>query len=102
MWHIIDRFLIHVAASMFLTVTVFFSLKLWIRKNLKVSQYIAPEKKRLLVLSALIVFALAPLREPFDLYYGNQTVVKTIFDIISWCLGPGISTVVLLKFDKGE
>jgi len=100
MMHILERFVIHLASSTFLTVAVYFALMYWLRKNRQVRNWISPEVNHVLVTSALIVFALATLREPFDVYFGTQVWYKAIFDQISWMLGAGLSVWGLWRFRR--
>lgn len=98
MLHIIERFFIHFASSTFLTLAVFFALRHWGRKNAKVGNWISGIHRHLLVISALLVFALMPLREPFDVYFGTQVWYKAIFDQLSWALGAAVSAWGLSRF----
>ena len=99
MMHILERFLIHFASSTCLTLAIYFSLRYWLRRNSKVGKWISRNKNHLLVFSALCVFALLPLREPFDVHFGTQVWYKAIFDQISWLLGPAVSVFALYRFD---
>jgi putative effector of murein hydrolase len=99
MTHILERFLIHFASSTCLTLVFFFALRYWVRTNSKVANWISGRKNHLLVVAALAVFALLPLREPFDVYFGTQVWYKAIFDQISWFLGPAVSVFGLYRFD---
>lgn len=101
MMHIIERFLLHFVASTFLTLAFFFALRFWVRRSNWLVEWIAPHKSRLLVVSALCVFSVATLREPFDVAAG-QWWVKAITDQISWFLGPAVSVWGLSRFDKLE
>lgn len=95
--HILERFLIHFFAASSLVLAVWFALKWWTSKNTKVANWISPYSNHLLVTSALIVWALSTLREPFDLSTG-QTLTKAVFDFSSWLLGCGVSVLGLYRF----
>lgn len=97
MWHILDRFLIHFVASAALVLMVWFALRLWTRTNSKVSRWISPDQTHLLVISALVVFGLATLREPIDVYLG-QAPFKAVTDQFSWFCGCGCSVWGLYRF----
>lgn len=99
MGHILERFLIHFVASTFVTLAVFYLLRYWGMRNCKVGQFISGRKSHLLVTAALIVFALAPLREPFDIAAG-QVWYKAVTDQISWMLGAAVSAWGLYRFAK--
>lgn len=98
MMHILERFFIHFAASTFLTLAFFFALRYWLRRNAKVGLWISDRREHLLIISALLVFALLPLREPFDVHFG-QVWYKAITDQISWFLGPAVSVWGLYRYD---
>jgi len=100
MLHIIERFAIHFASSTFLTVCIYYALRYWLNHNSKVSGWLSSRKFHLLVTSALIVFALFTLREPWDVYAANNTIVKSYFDILSWFLGPAVSVWGLHRLEK--
>ena len=98
MIHILERFMLHFVAATFLTLGVYFGLRLWLRKTRKVASFLSANYAHLLVTSALIVFAIAPLREPLDIYLGNNSIVKSFFDQASWCLGAAVSAFGLYRF----
>ena len=97
MLHIAERFLIHFASATFLTLAVFFLLRVWLKTNRKIGNWISADVRHLLVLSALAVWALSTLREPFDAKMG-QTSVKATFDFISWLAGCGCAAWGLYRF----
>ena len=99
MWHIVDRFVIHFAASLFLLLAFFFAIGYWIRRNAKVALWVSPEENHLLLFCGLLVFALLPLREPFDIYLG-QSPVKAVTDQLSWLLGPAVGVWGLHRFRR--
>ncbi|MCX8014124.1 MAG: hypothetical protein N3A02_07525 [Rectinema sp.] len=100
MMHIAERFAIHFASATFLTVCVYFLLLFWLRRNRKVRTWISTEVPHMLVTSALIVFSLATLREPFDVWFGNQVWYKAIFDQISWLAGCAVAAWGLYRYRK--
>lgn len=100
MAHIIERFFIHFAASTFLCLAFFFALRYWVTHTSKVGNWLSSRKEHLLVVAALCVFALLPVREPWDVYAQNNTVLKSYFDVLSWFLGPAISVWGLYRYDK--
>lgn len=99
MLHIAERFLIHFVAATFLTLGAFYLLRYWGRHNRKVSIFISGRHGHLVTISALIVFALAVLREPVDIHLG-QVWYKAISDQISWFLGCAVSAWGLYRFAK--
>jgi putative effector of murein hydrolase len=100
MMHIAYRFELHFIASLTITIVFYFLLQYWTRRNRKALIWCGYYKEHLLLLSALCVAALLPLREPYDIYMGNNTFVKSIFDQISWFLGAGTSAWGLYRFTK--
>ena len=100
MAHILERFFIHMISATFVTLGIYFALSYWLRTNAKVSQWISLEHKHLLVVSALIVFALLPLREPYDIWAGNNSIIKSCFDQFSWLLGASLAAWGLYRFKK--
>lgn len=97
MAHIIDRFIIHFAASTFGVLALFFALRFLFRK--RPSRWFSSERLHLLVTSALIVAASASLREPFDVAHG-QSLVKALSDFISWYGGCTAAVWGLYRFTQ--
>ena len=100
MLHIIERFAIHSLSACALTLMVFYSLRYWGQRNRKVPKFISGRHAHLLVTSALVVFSLAVLREPFDIWMGNNSFLKSCFDQASWMLGAAVSAWALYRFAK--
>jgi len=100
MLHIIERFFLHFVSSTFITAAFFWLLSYWSRRNRKVSKWFSPLETHLLVTSALLVAALLPLREPYDVAFGNQVWHKAITDQLSWYLGAAVSAWGLYRFRK--
>ena len=100
MSHILERFFIHFAASTFLTLAFFYALSYWVRKVYKVNIWLSSRKEHILVVSALLVFSLMTLREPFDVYFGTQVWYKAITDQVSWFLGAATSVYGLYRYSK--
>ena len=96
---IIERFIIHFVSATFALLAFFFALRYWLRRNAKVGQWISSRTTHLLVTSALLVFALFTLREPFDVA-GGQVWYKAIFDQFSWFAGAAVSVFGLYRFRK--
>jgi hypothetical protein len=97
--HIAERFVIHFLCSGILVVAVSYALRHWTRNNAKARTWIAPERERLLVISALIVAGIAAWREPFDVSAGGS-VIKSVCDFASWYLGAGVSAWALYRWWK--
>lgn len=101
MLHILERFILHFVSATFLTLAAFYLLRYWGRHNRKVGIFISGRHGHLVTISALIVFALAVLREPIDIHMG-QVWYKAISDQISWLLGCAIGAWGLYRFKKIE
>lgn len=100
--HIAERFVLHYICSTALTLIFFFLLRFGVRKSNWMVRYVAPDKLRLLTVSALLVAGLFSLREPWDIYAGNNSIIKSYFDILSWYSGPISSVWGLDRFDRSE
>lgn len=100
MLHILERFFIHFFVSTFLVGAVFYALRYWGNRNSHVGRWVSGRHGHLLVTSALIVFALATLREPFDVWRGNNTFLKSCFDQLSWFAGAAVSAWGLYRYRK--
>lgn len=98
MSHILERFFIHFAASTFLTLCFFWALRYWARRNEKAAAWISTSIRHVMLLAGLLVFALLPLREPYDVWAGNQVWYKSITDQISWFCGAAVSVWGLYRF----
>lgn len=99
MLHILERFFLHLVSSTFITLAIYFLLRYLLRTYISLSLWISPNTLHLITLSALLVFALLPLREPFDVYFGKQVWYKAIFDQASWLLGAILSAYGLYRFN---
>ena len=100
MMHILERFILHFTASTFLTLAFFTALFKWSKTNLKAAAWIGTDKQHVLFLSAVLVAALLPLREPYDIYMGTQVWYKAITDQISWFAGAAVSAWGLYRYSK--
>lgn len=93
---IVERFFLHFVCSFFFYALILVALSFWARKNQKAAQWLGDLKPRM-VISALLVGLLFPLRELWDLFANNNTIVKGYFDIASWILGGGSSAFLMYR-----
>ena len=100
MSHILTQFFTHVLFGPFLIAAIFFALRYWIRRNAKVARWVSPNQPHLLVLAAVLVFCLVPLREAYDLYFGRQTIWKTVTDQLSWIVSSGLGGCAIYRLMK--
>jgi hypothetical protein len=96
--HILERALLHFVSSTFLVIASFIALRYWYRTNRKAALWLGTERASL-VIAALGVFAIAALREPYDVWAGGP-VVKSYTDFFSWFTGCAVSAwgVYRLRF----
>jgi hypothetical protein len=86
--HIIERSLIHLFSAMGLVVGVFFGLQSLNRRQV-CSSWMPNNIGARLLLSGLLVFLIASMREVFDLHNG-QPYQKVFTDWASWIIGLGL------------
>ena len=98
--HVLEQFVLHFLSATCLTVAVFFGLFYWGRHNKKVSIWVSGNWIHLLVTSALIIAAILPLREPYDIWRGNNTFTKSCFDQVSWFAGVAVAAWGLYRFRR--
>ena len=88
MAHILERAMWHWIAAFLLEGIFFVALKVWARKNGKARKWLGGgEDEPLLLIAALLITSLLPLREPYDNTFGRQVWYKAITDQCSWFLG---------------
>ena len=87
--HIADRFLIHFFSAYGLVSGVWFLLN-WLRKKPYAEAWLPQGFLSLFLLAALLVSAVAFVREPYDIHSG-QWWGKAYFDFGSWILGSGVA-----------
>jgi hypothetical protein len=87
--HIADRFLIHLASGTSLVMCALFGIA-YLRRRVANSQpWIPPQFNYQLLICALLISAIAFVREPFDVYNG-QPRIKAVTDFISWVLATSL------------
>lgn len=93
--HVLDRFIVHFFSASSLVMLTFFALRTLDRRIR--SEWLPDDWKPLLGLAAVTVFAVASLREAWDVAQG-QALGKALTDYASWLLGCGVSTWGLARF----
>ena len=97
MWHIVDRFIIHLFAAPGVVLSLAFVLNV-IQKKTNAT-WLPTKQFMTIMLAALVVLPIAFVREPFDVNAG-QSLVKTAFDFISWSIGCLITPWMSLALKK--
>jgi plasmid replication initiation protein len=82
--HIAERFLIHLVTGPILIGIVWVALVYWYDNNRKVRWWLEDPDRVMLTMAGLVIAALVTQREAWDLYYGRQTLVKTVVDQVFW------------------
>ena len=95
-WHILERFFIHVFASASLVLGSTWLIRVVAKK---LPRFVPAHWMHQLVLAALLVFAFSTLREAYDVAQG-QPLVKAFTDYASWLLGCGGSVWLIYRFVK--
>jgi hypothetical protein len=95
--HIIDRFLIHFFSSAGIVLAATFALAT-LQRRLR-WPWLPSRVQGQIILSALLVFSVAVLREPYDVSRGDP-LAKSISDFISWASGCGVSVWGLWRLTK--
>jgi hypothetical protein len=93
--HLLERFFIHFASATFLVLAVMFALN-FIRRKFD-TVWLPRSPLAQLLFAAVIVFALAVLREAYDVATGQQ-FAKALTDYMSWALGAAVAVVGLYRF----
>ena len=101
MKHMIKQFLTHLAYCFPLQIGLYFLLKFLHNNNPDLKLWIPDDPNQMLTWSGLLVAALLPIRELFDLHYKNNTFKKGLFDIASWWVGVTIVTIALHYYIGG-
>jgi len=99
MLHILERFGLHFVSSAFVMLILYFVYQ-YINRKTKWDWVGATIKQELFVIG-LIIAALFPLREPYDLYFGNNGIIKCYTDTLSWWCGAFVAGWGLYRFKKG-
>lgn len=84
MTHILERLLIHLVTGPILIGIIWVALVFWYDNNRKVRWWLEDIDRVLLTMAGLVIAALVTQREAYDLYYGRQTVLKTVLDQAQW------------------
>jgi putative copper export protein len=100
MFYIIERFIFHFAWAIVLVGMVYYGLDYWLGRNVKVGRWLSERTEHLLVVAALIVVAVMPLREAYDVAFGNQPWYKTPFDQLSWFAGSVVGVWGFYRLEK--
>ena len=97
MLNIIERFLIHFFASGGILLATVFALRTAYRRT-RYSWLPSTLFTQCLVLS-ICIFAAAALREAYDVSQGG-TLIKSVFDYVSWAGGCGCSAWAIIRINK--
>ena len=94
-FEITERFFIHLFGGVGIILAVSFFLRFMKRK--KQYSWLPVGTKATLIWAAMLVFAVAVLREAYDVSQGGW-VVKSYIDYLSWALGCGLGTYGLMRY----
>lgn len=97
MLHIADRFLIHFFSSAGIVLAATFALGV-AQRRLRwpwLPRFVQGQ----IILSAVLVFAVVVLREPYDVSRGDS-LTKSICDFLSWAGGCGVSAWGLWRLTR--
>lgn len=98
MGHILERFAIHFIGSTFLVIVYYYALEYSLHKVKDMYLWVSTRPRHILTLSALLVANSMILREPFDIFFGNNTIIKSVFDTFSWYAGCAFSAWGIYRF----
>jgi len=101
--HILERFGLHFVSSAFVMLAFYFVYD-WLKRKYDILWLPGGNDnvglKQELIVIGLLVACLFPLREPYDLYFGNNGIVKCYTDTLSWWVGAFVSGWGLYRFKK--
>lgn len=100
MTHILTQFGLHFLTGPCLIAMVWFALVFWYEKNRKLRWWMEDLDRVMLTMAGLVIAALVTQREAYDLYYGRQTLVKTLCDQVGWFAIAGAGTWLLYRAAK--
>jgi len=100
MWHIIDRYVYHTFEAIVLTAMIAYALNYWARRNSRAALWLSVHERTQLVIASLVVAAVMPLREVYDVLQGNQVWFKAPFDQLSWFTGAAFGAWAIYRLKK--
>lgn len=100
MTHIIMQFISHYGWAIVLVCIIGYLIDYWSLHNRKAAQWLSTNVEPHLLMAALIVFAILPIRESYDAWMHNQTPIKTPFDYASWFLGAATGVWLVYRGRK--
>ena len=95
-WHVVQRFGLHVLASNALVTWTFFGVRMARLKWPKFARYTPSNMRVQLVMCAILVALGAFSREAYDVSQGGL-LIKSVFDMISWIVGPAAAVYTSIK-----
>ena len=102
MIHATTRFIEHLGECPFLILAVFFTIRYWQRHSSFARRWLPGGKAQLLALCGLLIAAVVPLREIWDLWRGNNGYAKAFSDAISWLCAAGLGVFGLYRFWRAK
>jgi len=100
MTHILTQLGIHILTGPCLIAMVWVALVFWYEHNRGLRWWLEDLDRVLLTMAGLVIAALVTQREAYDLYYGRQTVIKTVCDQVGWFLIAGGGSWALYRAVK--
>jgi len=104
MAHMLERFALHFVSSAFVLLVFRFVYE-WLADRFPAVgrfdvRWVGDTEEQKLFFCAMLVGLLFPLREPYDVWMGNNGILKAYMDTLSWWLGAGVAAWGVYRYNK--